>query len=219
MPSAETGELPELTASPGPAGGGGFAANLWDIDRKFGEAVAPNGGPLELAVDDDGLPGPFPMASLITVMFDAGVVMDPDGPYLARDDLGELLPVVDGQVVDADGEPVIEIAGHPVEIVERVALDGEGGALLDGDSWPTRVRSVPFSASQIEFIRRGGAEGQAYGDLDRQQWRGFRCPGSVTCSPTPTSLPSSTTSGRSPRRLPAPTTSTPPPTEEARRDR
>ncbi len=162
---SETGNIPELTASPGPAGGGGFAANLWDIDRKFGEAVAPNGGPLELAVDETGYARSLPDGSLLTVMFDAAVVMDPSGPYLARDELGELLLVVDGQVLDEEGEPVTEIEGHPVEIVDRVALDAEGSALLDGDELADPGRTVPFSASQIEFIQRGGAEGQAYGDL------------------------------------------------------
>jgi mono/diheme cytochrome c family protein len=162
---SETGNVPELTASPGPAGGGGFAANLWDVDRKFGEAVATNGGPLELAVDAAGHARSLPDGALITVMFEAGVVMDPSGPYLARDDLGELLPVVDGQVVDADGEPVTEIAGHPVEVVAAVALDAEGAALLDGDQLAEPGPSVPFSASQIDFIHQGGQEGQAYGDL------------------------------------------------------
>lgn len=159
------GEPPELTASPGPAGGGGFAANLWDVDRKFGEAVAPNGGPLELAVDADGLARSLPDGSLITVMFDVAVVMDPAGPYLARDDLGELLVVEDGRAIDADGEPVTELAGHPVEVVDEVALDGEGSALLDGDQLADPGPTEPFSASQIDFIRVGGQEGQAYGDL------------------------------------------------------
>ena len=162
---SETGNVPELTASPGPAGGGGFAANLWDVERKFGEAVAPNGGPLELAVDALGHPRTLPDGELVTVMFDVAVVMDPAGPYLARDELGELLPVVDGEVLDGDGEPVADIDGHPVVVVEEVALDSEGGALLDGDQLAEVGRTVPFSSSQIQFIQAGGQEGRAYGDL------------------------------------------------------
>jgi mono/diheme cytochrome c family protein len=162
---SETDNIPALTAAPGPSGGGGYAANLWDIDRKFGLAVAANGGPLELAVDEMGHPRSLPDGSLVTVMFEAPVVDDPDGPYLARDEFGELLPVEDGQVVDGDGEPVTEIDGDPVEIVDRVALDAEGGALLDGDQLADPGRSEPFSASQLDFIQRGGQEGQAYGDL------------------------------------------------------
>ncbi len=156
---------PEATASPGPAGGGGFAANLWDVDRKFGEAVAPNGGPLEVAVDADGLARELPDGHLVTVMFDVAVVMDPDGPYLARDELGELLVVEGGEVLDADGESVTELDGHPLEVVDRVALDSEGGALLDGDQLADVGESLPFSASQNDFVQIGGQLGQPYGDL------------------------------------------------------
>jgi hypothetical protein len=158
-------EPPPSVAAPGPAGGGGFAANLWDVDRKFGEATGPNGGPMEVAVDAMGHPRTLTDGTLITVIFDVAVVMDPAGPYLARDESSELVPVVDGEAVDLEGEPITEIEGHPVEVVPEVALDSEGGALLEGDGLARVGRTEPFSSSQIEFIQAGGQEGVAYGDL------------------------------------------------------